>query len=139
MRCELLLSLVYQTQFLTFPKNKKNFKTWYGSKSCYFRCLVCAVCLTPSLISNDGLFSLCLQDYIYIFISQNPTSTSPWSAGGNSRILNEWCLSYVWLNQYFIRFSISYVKNVLKVLLKLVSKISFAKLGMHILIPTRKL
>jgi hypothetical protein len=29
--------------------------------------------------------------------------------------------------------------SVLKVLLKLVSKISFAKLGMHILIPTRKL
>ena len=54
-------------------------------------------------------------------------------------ILNECGLSYVWLNQYFIRFSISYVKNVLKVLLKLVSKISFAKLGMHILIPARKL
>jgi hypothetical protein len=54
-------------------------------------------------------------------------------------ILNECGLSYVWLNQYFIRFSISYVKNVLKVLLKLVSKISFAKLGMQVLIPARKL
>jgi hypothetical protein len=64
--------------------------------------------------------------------------------GGSKRI---WILTYSWtgnfllawagqfagiknrLNQYFIRFSISYVKNVLKVLLKLVSKISFANLA----------
>ena len=71
---------------------------------------------------------LSIISYRLLYLSQNNNCQFSWLNYVES-ILNECGLSYVWLNQYFI--SEEYLKNSLK----LVSKISFNKPGMQILIP----
>jgi hypothetical protein len=75
---------------------------------------------------------LSIISYRLLYLSQNGKCQFSWLNYAEN-ILNECGLSYVWLNQYFIS------EEWLKTPLKLVSKISFNKPGMQILIPALKL
>ena len=69
---------------------------------------------------------LSIISYRLLYLLQNNNCQSSWLNYVES-ILNEYGLSYVWLNHYFIS------EECLKDFAKLVSKISFNKPGMHIL------